>query len=144
MSPPKEYFIGISGELLLTHRPTDCDILHLFLYLNRGGVLLSELENFLVSLLDLLVHGLVFDLELLEIDQVKPAKRKIGQNKLRVSGTSAAAREHALQTNDAPMCTAAVRGRRAGGGGVLIYCLPWKLYYWPRVPSETEQRSYSY
>lgn len=43
-------------------------------HLDRGGVLLPQLEYFLVPFLDFLVHGLVFDLELLEIDQVKPAE----------------------------------------------------------------------
>lgn len=40
--------------------------------LNRRGIFLPELEQLLVSLLYLLVHGLVFDLELLEVNQMKP------------------------------------------------------------------------
>jgi hypothetical protein len=41
-------------------------------YDDRGGDLLPQLVKFLVAFLDLLVERLVLDLELLEVDQVKP------------------------------------------------------------------------
>jgi hypothetical protein len=41
-------------------------------YDDRSGDLLPQLVKFLVALLDLLIERLVLDLELLEVDQVKP------------------------------------------------------------------------
>jgi hypothetical protein len=41
-------------------------------YDDRGGDLLPQLVKFLVAFLDLLIERLVLDLELLEVDEVKP------------------------------------------------------------------------
>ena len=59
-------------------------VLHLYIlkllagmreYDDGGGNLLPEFVQLLVSLLDLLVEGLVFDLELLEIDQMEAIRQ---------------------------------------------------------------------
>lgn len=42
-------------------------------HLYRGGVFFPEFQQLLVPLFDFLIDGLIFDLQLLEVDKVQPA-----------------------------------------------------------------------